>query len=387
MEIKVIASTCPDYQLPVEEAKFFAGHSAGICYMKDDLGAIQREPEERTMARFQQTAGSGHHSVAGHTSYNLLLTGIPKIIAMVLNNEKDYNTSEKSARYTQMTLSGEEEWLYSKWLNLFQEAIKAVYPQLDEKVRLKLAQENARYFISVFTPSTIMEYTVDFRQGNYLIGFLEEFAERSCCEYEPFFQKLREPLLETAKLFRQVLNCEEIRDRKGRSLSLFATRERSEYFGEVYSVNYKGSFAQLAQAHRHRSINYEMIVPDWQNAEFFVPPIIRGTSWEHEYLKDMQKVVQNYPQGMLVKINERGIPEDLVTSKCSERLCGVAQLEICLQTQRTLERYISNTVNNGEAEVFKYLYPIQGLTKCRFTKQVCERGCPLGWAHAFDRKI
>ena len=90
MDVRVLASTCPDYQLPVEEAKIFAGQSAGICYMKDDFDTIAKEPEEKSLKRFEQTAGSGHHSVAGHTSYNLLLSGVPKIIAMVLNNEKDY---------------------------------------------------------------------------------------------------------------------------------------------------------------------------------------------------------------------------------------------------------------------------------------------------------
>ncbi|MBR2695576.1 FAD-dependent thymidylate synthase [Candidatus Saccharibacteria bacterium] len=388
MDVRVLASTCPDYQLPVEEAKIFAGQSAGICYMKDDFDTIAKEPEEKSLKRFAQTAGSGHHSVAGHTSYNLLLSGVPKIIAMILNNEKDYCTSEKSARYTQMALSGDEERLYAKWLDLFQVAITAVYPQIDEKVRLKLAQENARYFISVFTPSTIMEYTVDFRQGNYLIGFLEEYA--GYCEIadsDSFWRKLTPWLLETAKVLRSVMNCEQMRDRKGRTLSLFASRRRSEYFGEVYSVNYTGSFAQLAQAQRHRSIDYEMTVVEPHRAGFFVPPIIRGTQWEREYLSDMRAVKENYPQGMLVGINERGTPENFLMSKCSERLCGAAQLEICQQTKATLDRYISAVVENGETEVFKMLYPIKDKTKCQFTEQICYRPCPLGQEHAFDRKI
>ena len=35
-------------------------------------------------------------------------------MAMILNNEKEYNTSEKSARYTKMKPSEEEEKLYNK---------------------------------------------------------------------------------------------------------------------------------------------------------------------------------------------------------------------------------------------------------------------------------
>ncbi len=117
MDITVIGSTQPGYRLPIAEAKLFSGHSAGICYMKDDFGAILTEPEEKTLRRFNGTAGSGHHSVSGHVSYNLLISGVPKIIAMILNNEKDYNTSEKSARYTKMETSGLEKDLYEKWIS------------------------------------------------------------------------------------------------------------------------------------------------------------------------------------------------------------------------------------------------------------------------------
>ena len=38
---------------------------------------------------------------------------------MILNNEKDYSTSEKSARYTKFeNLSGKEGELYTKWLDI-----------------------------------------------------------------------------------------------------------------------------------------------------------------------------------------------------------------------------------------------------------------------------
>jgi len=390
MDIRVLASTCPDYQLPVEEAKIFAGQSAGICYMKDDFDVIAREPEEKSLSRFAQTAGSGHHSVAGHTSYNLLLTGLPKIIAMVLNNEKDYCTSEKSARYTRMKLEGEEERLYNKWFALFYEAIRGTYPGLDDKTITKLAQENARYFISVFTPSTTMEYTVDFRQGNYLIQFMEEFTGEGLQIPRDFVEKLKPWLSETAKALRPILNQEELRDRKGRSLSLFAERKCYEYFNEGYSINYEGSFAHLAQAHRHRVLRYEMSIPELSEAKFFVPPIITGMPGVvTEYLKDMESIKENYPQGMLVKINEQGNHKDFVTSKCTERLCGAAQLEICRQTQKTVERYLSALAEQGMPEIYKEVAQVQNKTKCQmeFVTQKCTRPCPLGPAMAFDRKI
>ena len=388
MDIKVIGSTQVGYQLPVEDAKLFSGKSAGICYMREDFDAILVEPEETTLKRFNSTAGSGHHSVSGHVSYNLLLSGVPKIIAMILNNEKDYNTSEKSARYTKMETSGLEEELYLKWIDKFKAIIQEKYPQLEEAKVKKLALENARYFISVFTPSTTMEYTVDFRQGNYLIGFLESpnLASRMPAD---FYEKLKPWLDETANALRSVFNCEEIRDNKGRELSLFATRSRHEFFGEVYSTNYLGSFAQLAQAQRHRSLDYEITIPsDKKRFAFFVPMIIRDNDEARdEYLQDMMKLVENYPQGMLIEINERGTPENFIL-KCNERLCGAAQWEICMQTKKTLEKYASEVHDRYlNHSVYEMLAKYLDKTKCQFGYYTCDRPCPLGRAQAFTREI
>ena len=47
-------------------------------------------------------------------------------------------------------------------------------------------------------------------------------------------------------------------DVKQRTLSLFANREREEEWGENYSTNYVASFAEVAQAQRHRTIYYEI---------------------------------------------------------------------------------------------------------------------------------
>lgn len=384
MDVRVIGSNKPGFVLPVEEAKLFAGHSANVCYMKEDFDTILAEPSERTLKRFEGNVKSGHHSVAGHLSWNLLLTGVPKIVAMVLNNEKDYCTSEKSARYTKMKIEGEEKRLYFKWLALFIEMIRGEYPQLANEVAEKLAQENARYFISVFTPSTTMVYTVDFRQGNYLIGFLEDAAEQETDD--PFMKRLQPLLLETAQLFKSVFNCEGLRDNKGRKLSLFADEYAEEYFHRGYSVNYVGSFAQLAQAQRHRTIWYEMIVPKLFGADFFVPPIIKSyPGMVDNWLADMESVKENFPQGMLVHINESATRTELFLDKCQERLCGAAQLEICQQTQKTYERYYAATMNNEP--VHKLLEEHRGQTKCQYGFQPCLNPCPLGQARAFTRKI
>ena len=81
MKIKVIASTKVGYVLPKEEAIDFSGKSAGICYLPDTVETLFAEAPEKTQRRANGNLESGHHSVFGHAHYNLILEGIPKILA------------------------------------------------------------------------------------------------------------------------------------------------------------------------------------------------------------------------------------------------------------------------------------------------------------------
>lgn len=56
----------------------------------------------------------------------------------------------------------------------------------------------------------------------------------------------------------------------------------------------------------------------------------------------MNKVESLTPQGQLVKIFERGTPENFLL-KARERLCTAAQLEIMEQTKNTLQKYAEAT--------------------------------------------
>lgn len=394
MNLRIIGSTHPGYVLPINDALMFAGHEAGICYEENgDYDALLAEPEDKTMARVRGTVFSGHHSVSGHPSYNLLLEGIPKIIAMLLNNEKDYCTSEKSARYTHMQTSPDEQAIYDKWLEKFKAIILETYPpeqfpKMNDKLAKKLAQENARYFISVFTPATTMGYTVDLRQGNYLIGFCDTLIEDCMASTDPFMEKLLPCVVELRNLLFQNLNVENLRDNKGRKFSLFATRKRRECIDENYCINYRGTFSELAQAQRHRTLWYEMTIPKLDACEFFVPYIIRDKpELVAEYLSDMESLKQNFPQGMLIDINERGTIEYFCV-KCHERLCGNAQLEICKQTEESLQNLISGAITEDFPDVFKTLMQYDGKTKCGLGHACNEkRACFLGPKCAFTRKI
>ena len=380
MKIKVIASTKVGYVLPKEEALDFSGKSAGICYLPDTLETLFAEPAEKTERRVKGNLQSGHHSVFGHATYNLTLEGIPKILAMILNNEKIYTTSEKSARYTKMEPSKEEKVLYEKWIDIYKEVISKECPNFDEKKVQKLAQENARYLISVFTPATIMEYTVSFEQLNFIISWFEDYISD---ESETRFSTQLKTVMKQFLNELPDLKVEKLNPRiKGTKLSLFAKRDRKEEFGENYCTTYLASFAQLAQAQRHRTLSYEMSVLD--KPEYYVPKIIKGTDLEEEWLKDISSLEDYYPQGMLVKVNERGTVENFVL-KCTERLCGAAQLEIMEQTRITMDKYM-NAVKD-DVVIKNYLLPYSKGARCTFPGWKCNSPCIFGGKNAMTRKI
>ena len=381
MEIKVIASTKVGYVMPKDEAVDFSGKSAGICYLPDTVETLFAEAPEKTQRRADGNIKSGHHSVFGHPTYNLSLEGIPKILAMILNNEKIYNTSEKSARYTHMEPSPQEKELYEKWIEIFKEQILIQYPKFEDKRALKLAQENARYLISVFTPATVMEYTVNFGQLNYIINWAKDYIKNA--EENTFSIKLKETFKEFLAAMPD-LEIEGLDSRnKNRNFSLFAKRKnRNEEFGENYSVTYLASFAQLAQAQRHRTLSYEITLLD--EPKYYVPPIIAGTNLEKEWLKDISSLKEFFPQGMLVQVNERGTIENFVL-KCMERLCGFSQLEIMQETKNIMNKYLEAT--KDKPELYQYLLPYSRGARCTFPGWKCDSPCVFGGYGAMIRNI
>ena len=381
MKIEIIASTKVGYSMSKEEALDFSGKSAGICYLPDTVETLFAESPEKTQRRVNGNIKSGHHSVFGHPIYNLCFEGIPKILAMVLNNEKIYNTSEKSARYTHMTPSVQENTLYEKWIHIFEDVISSKYPEFDSKRILKLAQENARYLISVFTPATVMEYTVNFGQLNYIINWAKDYINNA--DDSAFSLKLKDVFREFLDAMPD-LEVDGLDSRmKNRSFSLFSTRpNRYEEFGENYCTSYLASFAQLAQAQRHRTLSYEMSLLD--TPEYYIPPIIRGTDLENSWLEDISSLSQYFPQGMLVKVNERGTIENFVL-KCTERLCGSAQLEIMEQTFEIMNKYLAATVD--KTELHDYLLPYSKGARCTFPGWKCNSPCIFGGKNAMNRLI
>lgn len=341
MEFKILASTSTDNNDIKNRYNKISGELAGICYMQNDFASVQSQCDEKKLSRAEMIKENGHHSVFDHEFVTLYFQDAPKLFAMILNNERVYATSEKSARYTKMKVDGKEKMLYDKWFGIMKTVIAQRYGKekyFTPKRIEKLAQENARYFISVYTP-TSFAYSLSYRQLNYLYQELKNCLKSS----NPYIVKLSDSI----KNFCDFLEKNNIIDEKianfaqNKEISLFAHKKRKEYFGDTYCTNYVGSFAMLAQAQRHRSLCYEFY--DTDEISFYVPEIIsKNNDLKQMWLEDMQSVASLCPQGKLINICERGLPENFLL-KANERLCTSAQLEVCVQTKKTLLKYIAKT--------------------------------------------
>ena len=226
-----------------------------------------------------------------------------------------------------------------------------------------------------------MEYTVNFGQLNYIINWAKDYIKNA--EENTFSIKLKETFKEFLAAMPD-LEIEGLDSRnKNRNFSLFAKQKnRNEEFGENYSVTYLASFAQLAQAQRHRTLSYEMTLLD--EPKYYVPPIIAGTNLEKEWLKDISSLKEFFPQGMLVQVNERGTIENFVL-KCMERLCGFSQLEIMQETKNIMNKYLEAT--KDKPELYQYLLPYSRGARCTFPGWKCDSPCVFGGYGAMIRNI
>lgn len=373
------------------KAYLISGRIAGVCYNQEGYIALLNEPIEKSLARAQDTLYSQHHSVYEHINVTLNIKNLPKIIAMVLNNEKQFATSEKSARYTTVqadlydNYTKREEELYNKWLNIFKIKIEELYPGVYKNFKIRtLAQENARYMVTVFMP-TEMIYTVNLRQLNYIVSWMYNYIDNA--NYNDHFQKtLAKSMLdfidELNKL--NLLEKDFMTNYKERNLSLFKTREKEEYFGDVYTTNYSASFVALAQLQRHRTIHYEM---DYTNdLGYYIPPILRDDPiLVNEWLQDLKSVQEIYPLGKLLEVTEQGKYEDFIL-KCKERLCAEAQLETCNITKQTLEKYRIALEDNEHPLKDDIVNYTKG-ARCTFKDFTCIKDCKNSKGKRLVRKI
>lgn len=459
----------------LQELKTMSGKDAGICYQKEGYFNTPVSDPVKAASRFTTVANTGHHSISGHAKVKVLLEGISKMTAIILNSLQCYDTSEKSGRYTIMTGNSEEEQkLYSKWCILFKKRITELKPDIDDDMLTnlmkkrghddviitngvlandsiadydeehinvlnecknnsslpsnKLAQENARYVLSVFTRSTTMSYTTSLRQWNYIydwcIKYCDNFFPKADEEYAKvlagdrgtvkiisketnseasyFETRLYYDLLELSNFIYDNLYVEELRDFKGRTFDCLTTvvdkaSPMKDYvLGEddnldlSYNVSYNASFVHIAQAQRHRTLKYFMRFNTSSNTcDFFIPSMIRGTDLEDEWLEDLNSIKDTYPQASLIEVIECGTLDNFIL-KCEERLCGRAQWEVMNQTKLTTERFITEANKGDKSLVFKnYVnklkYGVDGIKTKGMLINTCKEDCMWGCKNALNR--
>lgn len=350
--ITILPHTPKDFIIPwnskfdMERALLYGGAMAGECYESEGFEKLSQENPSKSRRRGNGTAKNEHYTTHEHIHVGIEIVNFPKYLAMTLNNERQLVTSEKSARYTEINpsidsnISELEAEKYQKWIKILKIKINDEYPGMFSEGELqKRAQENARYMVTGFA-ATKMNHTLPLAQLNRVAFFMMRFCNEVSknIKASEFHKKL-------AKEYEEFVNCldnqglldERLQsNKKDRRLSMFTDRQVETYFGDTYSISYPASIAQYAQSHRHRTIKHDMIF-DPYNHEFYVPEIIKDNEeLVAEWLRDINEVAYAYPQGKLIIANERASIEDLF-EKTKERRCSAAQLEIDIQTTKTLK--------------------------------------------------
>lgn len=381
----------------LKKAMSYQGQIGGICYSEEGLVASFNEDNEKTEKRINMTTSGEHQSVFEHVNVGLYLKNSPKFLNMILNNEHQYSASERSLRYTKIkddgTLPKEMVGIYNKWCNIFFEKIKDKYGSFkSDNAIMKLANENARYLMPVTIP-TEMVYTVPLAQLNRIVQYLMDYEENGINgkkddlhrEMSPYIQEFIYALLYDV----EVLDERLISNRKHRNLSIFGTdlKNVKPEYGEVYSTVYKGSFAELAQAQRHRTIYYQM-ERELKYTEYFVPPIIEDDYLLiNEWQEDLSMLARKYdciPQGEKVYISEKGTLDTFVM-KMKERLCSSAQLEIAMQTRLIRDEYYENLKDNKY--LLQKMEPYMKGARCTFKDYDCPKDCKFNEGKLLIRKI
>lgn len=424
------------------EALKSVGVKAAVCF-KETVNNQAISPQDIRNSesdailinRAVNTILSDHTTPSEHQVISLELTGIPKILCMILNNEHQYTADERSLRYTEVEpnnyITELEVSLYNKWLNIFEKLITNemwdFYIKYNKNEKLarkaihKIAQENARYMVSVFMPTTIT-YTVPWIQLNKIICYMQNIINNPLNELEELLiphlnqfinlciQKnvviTKNSLYDVAntnnevkeklyKTHQEIQNYQDNNDfiyknNKSVDLSLFAYRNKfsginddNEYGFNISYNNYE-SLACLAQEQRHRTIDCEMLLPDTFNC--YVPLILEcNTNLKNEWIQDMNKVSRLYPQGQLIKVNRSMSIKNMLKYVSQERACDMAQLEIeRIYTHDIIPDVYNGLINNNYNNLVEIVKPYVKKLRCGFPGYTCPNPCHHP---RIDRKI
>lgn len=380
----------------LKNLEILGGKLAGLCYMPDDYLSKSIQNVDSAIKRAELTSKSGHHSVFDHGYLTLIIEDIPKILAMIINSTKAYNTSEKSGRYTIMKPETDRELeLYNKWYSKIKEEIGKKYNDLDSSTVDKLSKENARYMISIFTPAT-MAFSTSYRHLCYILDWSKKLESNLGNIQNEFSIKLRDVIRDFISELEKVIGKKVVTDNKDRyyefipGLNGIDIRNHKDVYGDVYTTKYSISLVGLAQLERHRTLDYKTLFNgDMSNAKYYIPKILTDNEeLVKEWLDDIRSISYCIPQGTLVDVIESGTFENFAL-KCKERLCGRAQLEVMENTKDILEKFMSNrdllnSLNIAKLDdmVYNGLVP-----KCGFRGYKCKEVCKWGYKYGLNRSI
>ncbi|MDD2444992.1 MAG: FAD-dependent thymidylate synthase [Candidatus Nanoarchaeia archaeon] len=372
-------------------AKRWVQNHARICYSEKNWDELLNESFMPGLVG--SLIGRGHHSPFDHFFLNFYFDGPEKSLAMIFNNQGLYNTSEKSARYTVMRdISREQKRLYDKWSSWFLSEVSQRFPEekfhtlynrkrpSEKSLAEKLSQENARYMTSVFTP-TKMTHSLTWRQTNIIYHWFTNFIKENENSSDEFKGKLAEAMkgyTESDLIKKWIIDEAQVKMKGNIPLSFFR-KPVEEHFGEdIYSTNYLGSFASLAQLQRHRLVNYSISSGFEKGAlnGFYVPRLVEASGKTNEWLDDLYFIARtDFPQAQLLNIGERGYRENL-SAKVEERECGLAQLE----TARIVDNLLKSYSN--------FIPDMSNLRKPACNNGGCEKGgCTFGAKNYLERLI
>jgi len=390
MKVQLVGST--NSIQTQQEAKRWVQNHARICYSEKNWDELLEE------AFMPGLMGSlierGHHSPIDHFGLNFYFEGPEKSLAMMFNNQGMYTTSEKSARYTVMSgIPEQQQQLYAKWDNWFLEEIQRRFPEpkfpglyqrrkpKEKNTAEKLAQENARYMTSVFTP-TMMTHSLTWRQMNILYHQFQDFIqehEGSPVAYKAKLAEAMKGFVDADEIRKWAIDEAQVKMKGNIPLRFFRDTPVEEHFGEdQYGTNYLASFASLAQLQRHRLVRHNVSGGFEQDAPlgFYVPRLVDASGKAVEWNTDLESVAQtDFPQAQLLYIGERGMREDLPV-RTEERECGLAQLE----TARVIGELIDNYA--------KHIPEVAALKQPSCLSGGCKKGgCTFGPSLSLERLI
>ena len=126
---------------------------------------------------------------------------------------------------------------------------------------------------------------------------------------------------------------------------------------------------------RHRTLKYYMKTPAVpQDLEFYVPELIaEQPALRAEWLADLDRLRDHYPQAMLVDVSGMGNLEDFIL-KAIERKCSSVLLETTRVVNGVLSKY-QQALADSQHDGAEKLAIMQKGAKCTFPNFKCPNPC------------